>query len=120
MLNRLAKLHFFPSFSSLSQFKIIFQFEFPAKPKNSPILQKPVLPVRTPWSKKVEFGGNLAKISPQFLRMEREDVIPFWKIWTVIAKNVFLNYSKNLKMDVAVCFGHFPTLFFKKVNHDFF
>ena len=35
------------------------------------------------WLFLARFWGNLAKISRQFLRIEREDVIPFWKFWTV-------------------------------------
>ena len=37
-----------------------------------------------PDKQKSEIWGNLTKISHQFLRREREDVIPFWKFWTVL------------------------------------
>ena len=48
----------------------------------------PILPVRTPLiNQKSEIWGNLVKISHQFLQMEREGVISFWKFWTVCFEN---------------------------------
>ena len=70
--------------------KLFCNFNFPPNQKKkfskNHELFWPVLLVHTllaPDQQKSGIWGNLAKISHQFLRMEREDVINFWNYWTV-------------------------------------
>ena len=67
----------------------IFQNIFPKNISKKNILQKPWVIQTSPsglYTPDLQKNGiwiNLAKKSKQFLRMEREDEIPFWKFWTV-------------------------------------
>ena len=57
-----------------------------------------------PDKQKSEIWGNLAKVSHQFLRMEREDVIPFWKFWTVTRTSTRRLHCMQLRC--FICYLH--------------